>query len=206
MFALPPNQANSLAFIGASTSEGKGKNKGSTINLPIKLVQSEEMRKDVVLFSIALNKALNPGESVSVEVYTVCTHVLKPFPAEITQSDAQLVLYYESAYVLSPYNIKVQTSLFKLPSTHIELYTKVEPVKLASGELRYGPYENVPAYSLQPLTIHYENNRPFAVVEKLEREIEISNWGNIYVTENYHLVHGGAHHKGGFSRYVLHSF
>lgn len=206
MFALAPNQANSLAFIGASTSEGKGKNKGVPINLPIKPTQSEDTRKDAVLFSISLNKALKPGESVSVEVYTVFTHALKPFPAEITQSDAQLVLYYDSAYVISPYDIKVQTTFFKLPSTHIESYTKVEPVKLVSGELRYGSYENVPAYSLQPVTIHYENNRPFAVVEKMEREIEISNWGNIYVTENYHLTHGGAQHKGGFSRYVADCF
>ena len=93
----------------------------------------------MTLYSIALNKALKPGESVSVEIYTVSTHALKPFPAEITQSDAQLVLYDDSAHVVSPYNIKVQMSLFKIPSTRIESYTKVEPIKLTNNELRYGP-------------------------------------------------------------------
>lgn len=34
----------------------------------------------------------------------------------------------------------------------------------------------------------------------LEREIEVSHWGNVYVTENYKLRNAGAKHKGTFSR------
>eukprot|EP00250_Pteridium_aquilinum_P001424 c11620_g1_i1 orf=429-2282(-) len=202
LFALPSNLANGLAFIGASAYEGKTKNKATPINLNVKPAESEAMAPEgVALFSIQLNKPLKPSESVVVDVYTVFTHLLKPFPAEITQADAQLVLYHDSAYVLSPYLVKVQTTFFKLPSNpRVESYTKVNPVKLADNDLRYGPYEKIPAFSSLPITVHYENNQPFAVVEELVREIEISNWGNIYVTENYHLTHGGAQHKGGFSR------
>ncbi|KAI5061002.1 hypothetical protein GOP47_0023507 [Adiantum capillus-veneris] len=95
----------------------------------------------------------------------------------------------------------MDTTSFKLPSNpRIESYTKVNPVKLADAEIKYGPYENIPAFSSLPITVHYENNQPFVVVEELVQEIEISNWGNIYVTENYQLTHGGAKHKGGFSR------
>lgn len=35
--------------------------------------------------------------------------------------------------------------------------------------------------------MHYENNAPFAAAE-VEREIEISHWGNVYVEERYHVV------------------
>jgi hypothetical protein len=34
------------------------------------------------------------------------------------------------------------------------------------------------------------------------REIEISHWGNVQVTEHYNIVHGGAKSKGEFSRSV----
>lgn len=37
--------------------------------------------------------------------------------------------------------------------------------------------------------MHYENNAPFAAAE-IEREIEISHWGNVYVEERYHVVRG----------------
>lgn len=204
LFILPSNLANSLAFIGASAYEGKGKNKASPINLAVKLTKAGAMTPEgAVLFSIALNRPLKPSESVVLDVYAVFTHLLKPFPAEITQADVQLVLYYDSAYFFSPYTVKVQTTTFKLPlNPRVESYTKVNPVKLADAELKYGPYENIPAFSSLPITIHYENNHPFAVVEELVREIEISHWGNIYVTENYHLTHGGARHTGGFSRCI----
>ncbi|KAI5068974.1 hypothetical protein GOP47_0015275 [Adiantum capillus-veneris] len=202
LFALPSSLASNLAFIGASAYEGKVKNRATPVNLPVKLTKSEAILSEgVVLFSIILIKPLKASESTLVDVYTVFTHLLKPFPEEITQSDVQLVLYYDSVYVLSPYPVKVQTTSFKLPSNpRIESYTKVNPVKLADAEIKYGPYENIPAFSSLSVTVHYENNQPFAVVEELVREIEISNWGNIYVTENYQLTHGGAKHKGGFSR------
>lgn len=35
--------------------------------------------------------------------------------------------------------------------------------------------------------VHYENNAAFAAAE-VEREIEISHWGNVYVEERYHVV------------------
>lgn len=204
LFVLPSNMASSLAFIGASAYEGKAKNKATPINLAVKLTESEAMAAEgAAMFSIALNKPLKPSESTLVDVYAVFTHLLNPFPAEITQADVQLVLYHDSAYVFSPYPVKVQTASFKLPlNPHVVSYTKVNPVKLADAELKYGPYENIPAFSSLPITVHYENNQPFAVVEELVREIELSNWGNIYVTEKYHLTHGGARHKGGFSRCV----
>ena len=52
------------------------------------------------------------------------------------------------------------------------------------------------------MVVHYEYNKPFAVAEKLVREIEISHWGNVQITEHYNLVHGGANLKGEFSRSV----
>ncbi|KAF2295749.1 hypothetical protein GH714_033818 [Hevea brasiliensis] len=81
-----------------------------------------------------------------------------------------------------------------------ESFTRVEPTNRVSTELKYGPYEDRTPYSFSPIIVHFENNNPFAVVEELVREVEISHWGNLQITEHYKLVHAGARHKGVFSR------
>ncbi|KAG6669846.1 hypothetical protein CIPAW_01G271900 [Carya illinoinensis] len=119
---------------------------------------------------------------------------------EISQSESQLVYYRDSALILSPYHIKKQTTFFKTPSSKLESFTRVEPTNRAGTELKYGPYENHPPYSFLPILLHFENNNPFAIVEELVREVEISHWGNLQITESYKLAHAGARHKGMFSR------
>jgi oligosaccharyltransferase complex subunit alpha (ribophorin I) len=59
----------------------------------------------------------------------------------------------------------------------------------------------VAPFTVEELKVHFENNSPFAVVEQLEREIEVSHWGNVYVTEHYKMRNAGAKHKGTFSRF-----
>ncbi len=202
LFSLSTEHAEKVAFLQAVLVEGKSKSKSKSTAV-ILTVTSGSSHGKVMLFSVALPKPLKGGESLSLETYVVLTHVLKPFPEEIGQSDAQLVLFHESAYFLSPYPVKVQSTTFKLPNSRVESYSKVGVTKLVDSEVRYGPYENVEALATAPITLHFENNQPFAVVEELVREIEISHWGNIYVTENYKLYHGGARHKGSFSRLVI---
>ncbi|KAL3699451.1 hypothetical protein R1sor_017473 [Riccia sorocarpa] len=200
LLAVSAEQAKSLAYVRVTTAEGKGKNKAPGVVLSVKPQEAEDLG-NVTFFSVELPKPLGKGETVALDIYSAYTHRLKPFPLEIGQSDVQLVLYHDSAYYLSPYPVKVQTTSLRVPSFRVESFTKVEPSKIAEGEIKYGPYENVPALTHTPITAHFENNEPFAVVKNLEREIEISHWGNIYVTEKYHLTHAGARHKGGFSRF-----
>ena len=123
--------------------------------------------RDSFLFSISLVKALKKGEIVTIEVVSVFTHSVKPFPEEISQAQMQLVLYRDSAYFLAPYAVKVQTASIKTPSPRIESYSKVDPTKLVDTELKYGPYENIVAYSFSPFIVHLEDNQPFAVVKEL---------------------------------------
>ncbi|KAL0836663.1 hypothetical protein Bca101_088553 [Brassica carinata] len=143
---------------------------------------------------------LTPGETVTLEVLYILTHSLEPFPSEIAHSESQLVYYRDSAVILSPYHIKQQTTFFKTPSARVESFTNVEPANRSGKEIKYGPYEDRAPYSYTPVNVHFENNSPFAVVEELVREIEISHRGSLQITENYRLTHGGARHKGVFSR------
>lgn len=158
------------------------------------------MPPDLTFYAVQLQKDLHGGEILNLDVLAVFTHSLKPFPEKITQAEVQLVVFQDSAYYLSPYVVKVQSLGVKLPSKNVESFTKFENSKLIDSEIKYGPYENLPAFSYTPIVVHFESSSPFAVAQELLREIEISHWGNIQVTEHYKLVHGGAHNKGGFSR------
>ncbi|KAL9992499.1 putative dolichyl-diphosphooligosaccharide--protein glycotransferase [Helianthus debilis subsp. tardiflorus] len=179
LLAFPPAHAKDLALIHAAEVAGK-KRKKTLHPLDVKTSNNAEGPNGAKLYSISLRSPLSTGGSV--------------------QSEPQLVLYRDSALILSPYEIKQQTTVIRTPSTKVESFTRVEPSTHLRTELKYGPYEDQPAFSYTPIVVHFENNNPFAVVEELVREIEISHWGNLQVTEHYTLVHNGARHKGGFSR------
>lgn len=201
LLTFPDNQANHLAYLTVTVNGGKGKAKASPGgNLPVEVVHPEGMPPSLTVYSVSLPKELGKGDSLLLDVLAVFTHSLQPIPEKITQSDIQLLLFQESAHYLSPYDVKVQSLSVKLPDARIESYTKLENTKLHGSEIKYGPYENLPPFSYLPIVIHFESNHPFAVAKELIREVGISHWGNIQVTEHYNLVHGGAQSKGEFSR------
>ncbi|AES74109.2 putative dolichyl-diphosphooligosaccharide--protein glycotransferase [Medicago truncatula] len=201
LLTFPDNHVKHLAYLSATLNEGKGKAKSfSGVGLPYEVVRPKDIPSSLATYSVTLPKGLGKAESLTMDILTVFTHILQPFPEKITQADIQLLLFQESAQYLSPYPVKVQSLNVKLPEARIESYTKLENTKLQGSELKYGPYENLPPFSYLPIVIHFENNQPFAVAKELVREIEISHWGNVQITEHYNLVHGGAQSKGEFSR------
>ncbi|TYH51250.1 hypothetical protein ES332_D10G259700v1 [Gossypium tomentosum] len=200
VLALTPTEVDHLAMVDASAIKGKRK-KTTSLRLEVKPTELPDAPPiDTKYFTIYLANPLNSGESTTLEVLYVFTHFLEPFPAEIAQSESQLVFYHDTALILSSYHIKQQTTFIKTPSTKVESFIRMEPTNRVGTEIKYGPYEDRPPYSISPIHVHFENNSPFAVVEELVQEIEISHWGNIQVTEHYKLIHAGARHKGVFSR------
>ncbi|CAA0807036.1 Dolichyl-diphosphooligosaccharide--protein glycosyltransferase subunit 1A [Striga hermonthica] len=200
LLPFPELQAKSLAFLSAVIDEGKGKAKAYSDRVPINVANPEGMPPALTWYSLTLPKALGKGESVTLEVKAVFTHLLRPFPEKITQADFQLIAFQDGAYFLSPYPVKVQSLTVKLPEPKVESYTKLENSKFSGQEIKYGPYENIPPFSYPPIVVHFVNNKPFPVAQELVREIEISHWGNVQITENYNLVHAGAEMTGEFSR------
>lgn len=63
--------------------------------------------------------------------------------------------------------------------------------------MTYGPYDNVAGNSHQELSYHFESKTPFLTVTELTREIEVSHWGNVAVTEDITMRHSGAKLKVG---------
>ncbi|GJP51316.1 hypothetical protein CLOM_g10476 [Closterium sp. NIES-68] len=192
----PPGR---LAFATAVLLQGKVKSR-TFQELPLTPITPSYAVENGVYFEAQLPTPLEPGKTAQVEVYFVVINALTPHPAEITQADPQLVIFEDSHYLTSPYPVRSQSTIIRLPSHQIESFTAKEPSRKTDSEIKLGPYEGVEKGEVSPLLVHYENNRPFPLFERAEREYEISHWGNVYVTEDYHLVHSGAKHKGMFSR------
>ncbi|KAM1141095.1 hypothetical protein ACFX19_041806 [Malus domestica] len=199
LLAFPPTQVDHLALLKAAITVGKKKKK-SYVPLEVNPTELPDAPNGAKSFSISLLHPLNSGETATLEVLYILTHSLEPFPAEISQSESQLVYYRDGAIILSPYYVKQQTTFIRTPSTRVESFTRVESTNRAGSEIKYGPYKDRPAYSYSPIIVHFENNNAFAVVEELVREVEVSHWGNLQITEHYKLAHAGARHKGIFSR------
>lgn len=82
----------------------------------------------------------------------------------------------------------------------IESATSVKPSSKSEGRASYGPYKDIAANTNSKIAVHFENNTPFLTARLLQREVEVSHWGNVAFTENVDLEHTGAKLKGSFSR------
>jgi oligosaccharyltransferase complex subunit alpha (ribophorin I) len=83
----------------------------------------------------------------------------------------------------------------------VEHSQQPQPVQQKDNTIAYGPYLDIEPYRTAPLSILYENPQPFLTITKMTREIEISHWGNVAVTEDVDMRHDGAKLQGSFSRF-----
>lgn len=85
---------------------------------------------------------------MTVDVESSYAHALIPYPAEITQSQKQQVLYNGNVYFFSPYPTKSQTTTVTTTTTAIESYSKSpKPVSQTDRTVTYGPYEQREAFA-----------------------------------------------------------
>jgi oligosaccharyltransferase complex subunit alpha (ribophorin I) len=191
VYVVEPQLSEHLSFISAKITDEE-------LKVAEKQSNSE---KDGRFFKVALPSALQPGSSVTVNVQTLFTHCILPFPEEISQNDKQLVRFSGNVYYYSSYMTSSQTSTFVLPTSSVESFTRVKPVTTQDANIVYGPYTGMGQMSSKVVTLHFENPSPFLTILSVDRLIEVSHWGNIAVEETLVVKHTGARLKGSFSRY-----
>lgn len=148
----------------------------------------------------ALPAPLGTGKSIKLAVVSVYTGVLTPKPASIPPTEPQRVVFEAPLYLLSPYLVESQSTIFKASSDSIDELSEGGVKK--GRTVSYGPYEKVAPWSAagEPLRVLYENNSPFAQASSVERDIEISHWGNVYFEDRYTIRNAGAKVSGEWSR------
>jgi len=197
LVAIDAASLDKVAFLDASLPQDDEDEEKVHLNL----AETKEHKDKGAAYAVKLQSALAAGASTSFVFTSVLSHSLKPHPASISQSEKQLVIFKDSHYVYSPYEVKKQTTAVKLSSSTIESFSKLKPSSSSDSTINYGPYKDIAAFKKSEMKIHYENNSPFLTVNEMTRWIEVSHWGNVAVEETYSMLHTGAGLKGHFSRY-----
>ncbi|KAK1332021.1 hypothetical protein QTO34_007700 [Cnephaeus nilssonii] len=83
--------------------------------------------RETRLFMVKLPVALDPVMKISVILETVYTHVLQPYPSQITQSEKQFVVFEGNHYFYSSYPIDTNYACEACLSKCGELYQVGEP-------------------------------------------------------------------------------
>ncbi|EWC46480.1 hypothetical protein DRE_04203 [Drechslerella stenobrocha 248] len=158
-------------------------------------------------YKITLPATLQPKGQVTLSISAGITGALEPIPAIIGQGDKQFLSYTGDRYAPSPYLTEKQKTKFRAANGEIPDYTDfgAKDVEKTGFTLTYGPYDNVKPWKSEPkpesLTVRFEFTMPVIYMEKLERDIEISHWGNNLATEErYWMTNNGAKLKDQFSR------
>uniref|UniRef100_A0A3Q0KK07 Dolichyl-diphosphooligosaccharide--protein glycosyltransferase subunit 1 n=1 Tax=Schistosoma mansoni TaxID=6183 RepID=A0A3Q0KK07_SCHMA len=178
-----------LAFIGASCGDAKSPRK-----VPVK-------PKAGMPYTYSLDLGKPSTQQIHLFVDYVLTELLEPRPAEIHQADKQFVKFSGNTYFYSPYLTDNQLTYIHLPKGQLLTHTATSiPPVINGNNLVYGAYESRPAFSMEPLVLHFEYYVPFLTVTDMTRLIEVSHWGNIAVEETLEIVNTGAKLRGSFSR------
>ncbi|KYQ99885.1 dolichyl-diphosphooligosaccharide-protein glycotransferase [Tieghemostelium lacteum] len=166
-------------------------------DLPVRFV---ETKQEFNIYEAKFNSVVKSGSTVSLKVALTLLQQMKPYPEHISQTETQLVTYKDNVYFSSPYQTETQKTTVKVPTGRMESFTDIEPTQSKSSQVIYGPYKDVKGLQQTEFTVHFENNSPFLMLNKLEKEYEVSMWGNLAVETNYYFEHRGAKLKGAFSR------
>lgn len=137
------------------------------------------------------------------------TNVTTPVPSEIKQQDKQYLKWTSTQYWPNAYVTEKQKTKVKLPNSDVPEISELppksdgtnDPVKVGSV-ISYGPYGEVqPGGAGELISFRYEHTSPIILMNKLERDIEVSHWGgNLAIEERYWMTNSGAVLKDQFSR------
>ncbi|KAJ1346200.1 hypothetical protein KIN20_000930 [Parelaphostrongylus tenuis] len=188
---ISKEESGHLSYIFAEETKNKVK---------LKISEQPGEKQGYRVYKVELLNRIPQNGEVKLKTEYRFTGLLTPFPAKITQKENQFVVYHGDAHYPSVYPIMSEKTIVKIGSGKTLSATEVSPTNRENERVIYGPYKDQPAFTSEPIKIHYENNSPFVVATSVQRWIEISHWGNIAVEEHIELLHKGAELKGPFSR------
>ena len=151
-------------------------------------------------FLVTLPKPLAPKAQQTLSISYHLLSSLTSRPAKIKQDGKQYLAHTFSTYWSSAYTSAKQKTKIKFPNADIP-DANPSPKEKQGSTFTYGPYDKIPAGSVQEATVRYEFTKPVTYATLLERDVELSQWGgNLATEERYWLTNQGAHLLGQFSR------
>ncbi|KAG4304201.1 hypothetical protein PORY_002382 [Pneumocystis oryctolagi] len=161
---------------------------------------------DIKLYTIKLSKPVLPNNFITIEINMAIVNILKPLPPVFSQSQNQYLIWEGFKYSLSFYSTDKQKTHIKIDNKDILSHSQynennsINPI-WSKPYLIYSFHNIVKPFSKDVIFVHYKYNEPITVIKQLEREIEVSHWGNnIAVKNTYSITNAGVKLKEKFSR------
>ena len=137
LVALTKQQAEHLAFIQAVQESKKSKFDPPVLEIS-PVASYNGVPPNVTLYALKLLKELKPGKSSpSITCTMGFLDMVLPFPPEIAQSDAQLAVFHDSHFVLSPYKVVSESTTVQLSTAKVESFTRMPPHKQTGAALKF---------------------------------------------------------------------
>lgn len=177
---------------------------------PIKLTEG--------VYAIKMPAPIAPGSTFTFKVVYVYTNTLEAVPKKIGLDDTQQLLLKFNKFCYSPYPTHQYSLTFAGLSKGLEYDLQLDHydspniaelpevngrIEEESQVLTYGPIDTTLApYTVKPLGLWYEHNRPLARVLNLERNFWLPalDIGVVLTEDYYELYNNGAALNLGFSR------
>lgn len=102
-----------------------------------------------------------PTGSPTIKVTAVFTDAVVPYPEEVTQLENQLVIVTDSHYFFSPYTTETQKTVVEHTGNGVESYTKLDPHTARAKSISFGPFTDIPAFSVRSATISFIDHNSF---------------------------------------------
>lgn len=184
-----------------------------TVTLVDQMREIHPFRIDEGLYAIRFPYPVDPLSLIEFEAMYVYSNTLHPSPKKIKMDERQTLLLKLNKFAYSPYPTRAYVLAFTgltegepkdlywpLATPDLpKLTSRVMKEPYALVYLTY--YGEVPYFSVKPMRIMYDHNRPITRVITLDRSLWLSGWGiGVVKTEdNYELCNNGAELKSGFS-------
>lgn len=169
------------------------------------------------IYAVKFPYPVAPGSTVEFKFRYAYANVLSPLPQSIALDDKQKLLIEMNKLVFSAYKTQeyslALTGLTKGQEMKLQLNKEVNAtmdfpelkgqVDKENNALTYGPIvHEIPSFSVIPMGMWYDHNRPLLRVVKLDRLfwLPASDIDVVQTEEYYELTNDGALLKNGFSR------
>eukprot|EP00923_Selenidium_pygospionis_P038091 GHVN01066581.1.p1 GENE.GHVN01066581.1~~GHVN01066581.1.p1 ORF type:complete len:650 (+),score=48.83 GHVN01066581.1:2542-4491(+) len=162
-------------------------------------VMSDETYRHMV---VRLHKALETKETIELTIIMYLSHAYEPLPRLVGLQEAQKAVYRDTHFIISPYFVKSQTTTVRAEKIERVLAADDGPKQeLKASRVTFGPQSDQRPYSPGgTFLVHARVNRHLGTFNRVERELELSHWGQIQVHESYSFTNDAAGLKGEFSQ------
>lgn len=137
--------------------------------------------------NVYLNNFLRPLETATIRVEIIYIKKIKPLNKTRKYGESQLLRYTGNLYFYSNYLTENFMCAIEIKKPIVYSSEKFVP----KNDMIIYRSINLKPFSNKKFTIIYENDDPFFIVNYLERTIDVSHYGSIFVEDNVSIRNGG---------------